>query len=102
MLLVEICFLNFAALDELDDPAGIEIDTEGDAAAVLGEVLDGQAQAARAAWAEHEPITSWGKCLILQGLGKVFVVDAEVFDLQAALGDAGGAAGFEDVHGAAS
>src|SRR5579862_9100278 len=32
MLFVEIGFLNFAALEAFDDPAGIEIDAEGDAA----------------------------------------------------------------------
>ena len=30
-----------ALLDQLDDPSGIEIDAEADAAAVLAQVLDG-------------------------------------------------------------
>ena len=61
MLLIEVGFLNFAALDGLDDPAGIEIDAEGDAAAMLGEVLDGKAQSARAGRTEHEPVRAFGE-----------------------------------------
>src|SRR5688572_18801565 len=35
----KIGLLDFAALDALDDPAGVEVDAEGDAAAELGKVL---------------------------------------------------------------
>ena len=34
-------FLVEAALDHLDDPARVEVDTEADSAAMLAEVLDG-------------------------------------------------------------
>src|SRR5688572_23305777 len=57
-----------------------------------------EAQAARTGWAEHEPVCAGRERLILQGLREIFVVDAEVFDLEARLGDASGTAGFKDVH----
>ena len=97
MLFVEIGFLNFAALEELDDPARVEIDAEGDAAAMLGEMLDGQAQPARAGGAEHEPVGSLGEGLVGERVAEILVIDAEIVDLKAALGDAGRTAGLEDV-----
>src|SRR5437763_111996 len=97
VLLVEIALLNLAALDALDDPARVEVDAEGDPAAELGEMLDGQAQAAGAGGAEHEPVGALGEGFVGKGLAEVLVVDAEVFDLEAALGNSRRAAGFEDV-----
>lgn len=97
VLLVELGFADFATFDELDDPARIEIDAEGDAAAVLGKVLDGQAQAARAGGAEHEPVGTFGESGVGEGGGELLVVDAEIVDLHARLGHAGGAAGFKHV-----
>jgi len=61
VVFIEVGFLHFAALDALDDPARVEIDAEGDAAAMLGEVLDRKAQAARAGRAEHEPVGAFGE-----------------------------------------
>jgi len=40
VLLVEVGFLNFAAFEAFDDPAGVEVDTEGDTAAELGQMFD--------------------------------------------------------------
>ena len=54
--LVELHLLHLAALDELDDPARVEVDHEADAAADLAEVLDGEAQAARARGADVQPV----------------------------------------------
>src|SRR4051812_31904080 len=99
VILVEIDFLNFAALEALNDPARVEIDAERDAAAELGEVLDGEAQPARAGRAEHEPVGALGEGFVAERGGKVFVVGAEVVDLQARLGNAGRAAGLEDING---
>ena len=56
VLLVGLELLHLPLLDQLDDPARIEIDAEADAAAVLGEVLDRQPQPARARRAEHQPV----------------------------------------------
>ena len=47
VILVRLQMLAPAFLDQLDDPARIEIDAEADAAAILREMLDGQAQPAR-------------------------------------------------------
>ena len=56
MLLVRFELLHPAFFDELDDPARIEIDAEADAAAMLGQMLDGQPQPPRAGRAEHQPV----------------------------------------------
>src|SRR5437588_326675 len=53
VVLIRLQVLHPAFLDDLDDPARVEIDAEADAAAELGEMLDRQAQAARARGAEH-------------------------------------------------
>ena len=45
-----------AFLDQLDDPARIEVDAEADAAAILREVLDRQPQPPRARRPEHQPV----------------------------------------------
>ncbi len=63
MLLVGFELFDGAAFDELDNPARIQIDAEADAAAMLGQVLDGQTQAARAGGPEHQPIGAFGKIL---------------------------------------
>ena len=47
VLLVRSIIGHLAHLDELDDPARVEVHHEADAAAVLREVLDGEAQPAR-------------------------------------------------------
>ena len=56
VVLVRFEVLAPALLDQLDDPARIEIDAEADAAAVLGEVLDRQPQPPRPGRAEHQPV----------------------------------------------
>ena len=48
VVFVFLGFLDFAFLEQLDDPPRIEIDAEADPAAILGQVLDGQPQPARA------------------------------------------------------
>ena len=63
VLLVRFEVLHPALLDELDDPARIEIDAEADAAAMLGQVLDRQPQPPRAGRAEHQPVRALGKVL---------------------------------------
>ena len=56
VLLVGLDLLHLPHLDQLDDPARIEVDHEADAAAVLGQVLDREAQPARPARADHQPV----------------------------------------------
>ena len=78
VILVGLQVLAPALLDELDDPARIEIDAEADAAAVLREVLDRQAQPARARRPEHQPVRALREELVGQRLAEQLVVDAEV------------------------
>ena len=64
------------------------------------QVLDGQAQPARAGRPEHQPVAPFREELLRQRVGEHLVVDPEVVDDDAALGDAGRAAGLEDVDAA--
>src|SRR2546426_10063234 len=83
--------------DELHNPARIEIDTKANAAAILAEMLDGQAQTSWTRWPKHEPIRAFGKVLIGKSFAENLIVDAKIFNVDAGFGDAGGAAGFESI-----
>src|SRR5262245_20819686 len=96
VLLVGLEVLGPALVDQLDDPARVEVDAEADPAAVLREVLDRQAQPARPRRAEHQPVRTLGEVLRGERSGVEVVVGAEVDAGDAALRDAGGAAGLED------
>ena len=100
VLFVGFGLVDLAALEQFDDPARIEIGHEADAAAELREVLDGQAEAARAAGAEHQPVGAGRKSIVGQGGAEGFVIDAEVVNGDAGLRHTGAAAGFENVDGA--
>src|SRR5262249_9808193 len=65
------------------------------------EMLDGEAQPPRSARAKHQPVRSFGKVLLRQRRAELLVVDAKIVDDDAALRNAGGAAGLEDVGGLA-
>src|SRR5262249_15725266 len=78
VILVRLEMLAPPLLDELDDPAGIEIDAEADAAAELREMFDGEAQAARPRRTEHQPVRSAREMLVGQRPAEELVVDAEV------------------------
>ena len=95
--LVELHHLHLAHLDQLDHPARIEIDHEADAAAMLREMFDGEPQPARAARADHQPVSALRKLVVRQRLAEQLVVDAEVVDVDARLRHAGAAAGLERV-----
>src|SRR5438477_417247 len=56
VVLVRLQVLGPPLLDQLDHPAGIEVDAEADAAAQLREVLDRQPQAPGTRRSEHEPV----------------------------------------------
>ena len=86
VLLVRLHLSISPPLDELDHPARVEVEHEADAAAMLGEVLDGEAQAARAA--SGRPAASrrpCGKYVVGQRVAEHLVVDAEVVDVDARL-----------------
>ena len=61
------------------------------------QVLDRQPQPPRAGRAEHQPVRALREELVRQRVAEHLVVDPEVVDDDAALGNAGGAAGLEDV-----
>jgi len=61
-------------------------------------VLDREAQPARPRRTEHQPVRALGKVLVGQRPAEELVVGAEVLDGDPALGDAGRAAGLEDVN----
>src|SRR5215469_12282645 len=56
-----------------------------------------QKQTPRAGRAEHEPVRSLGEILLRQRVAEHLVVDAEIVLDDAALGDAGGTAGLENI-----
>ena len=60
-------------------------------------MLDGQPQPPRARRTEHQPVGAAGKVFVVKRVAEHRVVDAEVVDIDPALGDAGAAAGLEDV-----
>ena len=93
--LVGLHHLHLAPLDQLDHPARIEIDAKVDAAAMLGEMLDGEAKPTWSARPDLEPVASFRKVLIGQVATEDLVVDAEIVDVDARLRDARAAAGFE-------
>ncbi len=97
MVLVGLEMIHPALLDQLDHPARVQVHAETDAPAEVGQVLDGQPQAPGATGTQHQPVRASGKILVRKSLGKKLVVDAKIFDVDPALGNAGGATGFEDV-----
>ena len=97
VFLVGFQVLHPAFLDELDDPAWIEIDTETDAAAVLAQVLHCQSQAPRTGWAEHEPVGAFGEILVRQRLAEKLVVDAKIIRDHAAFRNARRTTGLENI-----
>ena len=80
VLLVRFELLHPAFLDELDDPARIEVDAEADAAAVLGQMLDGQPQASRPRGPKHQPIRPMREILLGQRVAEKRIVGPEIFD----------------------
>src|SRR4029450_6150701 len=86
-----------ALLDEFDDPARVEINAKAYAAAILAQMLDRQAQAPWAGRAQHEPVGPFGEELLRQRAAEDFVVDPMVLGDNAALRNACGAAGFENI-----
>src|SRR5262249_29474328 len=82
-------------LDQLDHPARIKVDAKANAAAILAKVFDSKTQPARPRWSKHQPVSTPRKIFIRQRVAEHFIVDAKVFDLEPALGDAGRPSGFE-------
>ena len=79
-------------------PARIEVDEVARAAAHVGQVLDGEAQTARAGRAHHQPVMVARKMFVGDLLAELGVIDLVILPADALLGHAGGAAGLEDVE----
>ncbi len=60
-------------------------------------MLDGQPQPPGTRGPQHHPVASLGEVLVGERVAEEFVVDPVVLDDDATLGNAGGAAGLEDV-----
>ena len=84
--------------DDLLHEARIEIDEVARAAAHVGEMLDGEAQAARAGRAHHQPVVVAREMLVGDLLAELGVIDLVIVPADALLGHAGRAAGFENVE----
>src|SRR6266545_2100880 len=84
--------------DDLLHPARVEIDEVTGAAAEIGEVLDGQTQAARAGRTDHQPRSAPGKVFVGDFSGEFLVVHLVIVPADALLGHAGGAAGLKNVE----
>lgn len=87
--------------NEFFDEAWVEVDEVAGAATEVGEVLDGEAEAAGAGGADHEPGTAGREVFVTDFAAEFFVVGFVVVPADALFGHAGGAAGFEDVVGLA-
>src|SRR6185503_21316053 len=95
VLLVLLSHLRLAHLDQLDDPARIEIDHKTDPAAMLRQVLDCQTQSTRAGWSKREPVSAAREELFRESVAERFVVDAKVVNINTRLRHARAAAGFK-------
>ena len=99
VVLVGLQVLAPALFDQLDDPPGIEVDAEADAAAaVLREVLDREPQAARPRRPQHQPVGASREEFIRQRVAEDLVVGPEVVDRHAGFRGAGRPARFENEH----
>src|SRR5947209_2138809 len=98
MLLVAVGFVELAVFQQLDDPARVEIDTEANAAAELGEVLDGQPQSPRTGRPEHQPMAATWEMLVRQRLRHYLVIDPVVLDDDSRFRHTGRASGLKDIN----
>src|SRR5215472_4055941 len=60
-------------------------------------MFDGQPETPGTGGAEHQPVRAAREVFLGQGFAEQLVIDAEIFDGRAALGDAGSSAGLEDI-----
>ena len=94
--------VGFLFRDHALDPPGVQVDEIAGAAAEIGQMLDSQAQAARAGRPDHQPVAA-GREVGVGKLGREFlIVRLVIVPADALLGHAGGAPGFKDVEGAAA
>ena len=92
-------FLVFLAHDQFFHVARVQVHKITGTSAVVGEVLDGEAEAAGAGGTDHEPFAAAGEVGVVEVVAEFLVVDFVVIPADALLRQTGGAAGFEDVEG---
>ena len=66
----------------------------------MRQMLDGQTQPARAGGSDHQPVPVAGKGLVIEGLGKLLVVDLVVIPLNPLFRHAGRSPRFKNMKGA--
>ena len=84
--------------DELFYPARIEVDEVAGAAAHVGEMFDGEAQAARAGRAHHQPVMIAREMFVGDFFAELRVIDFVIVPADALLRHAGRAAGFKNAE----
>ena len=87
--------------EHLLDPARVQVNEIAGTAAEIGQVLDGQPQAARAGRAGHQPGAAAREMRVGDFGGEFLVIHFVIVPADALFGHAGGAAGFKNVEGAA-
>ena len=97
MLLVLFQVFHPPLLDQLHDPARIQIDAETDAAAMLCQVLDRQTQATGSRGAQHQPVRTFGEVLVRQRVAEQLVIPPMILDHHTAFRNASCAARLENV-----
>ncbi len=99
VLLVLFKMFHPTFLDEFDHPSRVKIDTKADSTSVLAQVLDGQSKPPGARRSEHQPIGSFGEVLVGKSVAEKLIIDSEIVDHHAALGNPSRAASFENISG---
>ena len=97
MIFVGAEMLHPALLDQFDHPARIQVDAEADAAAILREMLDRQAQPARTGRTQHEPVRAFRKKFVGQRLAEELVIDPEILERHTRLRRARCASGLKHI-----
>ena len=101
MVHVSVRGFDFFFGEDFFHPTWVQINEVTDAAAVIGEVLDGQAEPAGTSGAYHQPGAAAGEMCVGDFGGELFIVRFVIIPADALLGHAGGATGFENIEGAA-
>src|SRR5688572_17690540 len=90
MFHVSLRVLELLVSDHLLHPARIEVDEVTRATPDIREVLDGQAEAARAGRAHHQPVMIAWKMLVGNLFRELTVINLVILPADALLGHAGG------------
>src|SRR5258706_4843958 len=87
--------------DDFFHPTRVEVNEVADAAAIVGEVFDGEAEPAWTGRPDHQPGAAARKMFVRDFGGELLVIGFIVVPADTLLGHAGRAASFENIEGAA-